>query len=814
MQMMSLSGAFLRSAQVLGLLALASHPAYSQALIDEITIVNAWFDDDASLRAVTPFLGHAQIDRDKGVLRTEADAELRRALKAAGMRVETDIEGTLANRRLFNAERVGMKSIPGFACYRTVEETEATMQSLVASAPSLAEIIDIGPSWQASQGLGGYQLKVLRVTNRSIVGPKPKVFIMTSVHAREYTPAEFSTRFVEQLINAYGVDADATWLIDHHEIHALLQANPDGRKRAETGLSWRKNTNSNFCGGGNSAGVDLNRNFPFEWGNWNGSSNAVCDGTYRGPAAQSEPETQAIVAYARSIFEDRRAPEFSAPAPADTPGIFFDVHSFSGLVLWPWGMFTGDSPNSVAFEAIGRRLAWFNRYTPQQSVGLYPTDGTTDDFAYGDLGVASFTFELGSAFFQDCASFESTVYPDNRRALLYALRSARAPYQLPAGPDVYAMGVTPDLALVGESVTVNATFDDLRQREGSFTEAGAQPATQNIVSASAYLSVPPWQAGAAAQAMQPSDGAFDAKVEIAQRGISTGTLPAGRHLLYVQGRDSAGNDGPPAATFIDLRAPQDVFTLAGTVREFGTQTPLEATISAGMFTSQTDPNDGSYQRRLPLGTYSVAYAAEGHETDVRSGVSGQGGQTLASDVQLYRLCGLLTDPVDLAITSPLTAQTPPTLWTRRAGGVNGGFIWLPSVSGSYANNQNTALSSAVVDLSGYAGAQLTFDQRCDTEAGYDFGRVEISTSGGSSWSEVFRCNGETQWRRVTLALPQLDGASNARLRFRFTSDSSQVASGWALDNITLRAGGAICRASQGDPRGVPFHNGFEAVGVR
>ena len=44
-----------------------------------------------------------------------------------------------------------------------------------------------------------------------------------------------ATRFAEYLVNNYGADADATWILDHHEIHLMLQMNPDGRKKAETG---------------------------------------------------------------------------------------------------------------------------------------------------------------------------------------------------------------------------------------------------------------------------------------------------------------------------------------------------------------------------------------------------------------------------------------------------------------------------------------------------------------------------------------------------------------------------------------------------
>ena len=100
------------------------------------------------------------------------------------------------------------------------------------------------------------------MTNSAIAGPKPKLFVTGAIHAREYATAELATRFAEYLVNNYGVDADATWILDYHEVHVMLQTNPDGRKKAETGLSWRKNTNQNYCGAtSNYRGADLNRNF-------------------------------------------------------------------------------------------------------------------------------------------------------------------------------------------------------------------------------------------------------------------------------------------------------------------------------------------------------------------------------------------------------------------------------------------------------------------------------------------------------------------------------------------------------------------------
>ena len=59
----------------------------------------------------------------------------------------------------------------------------------------------------------------------------------------ELTTAELVMRFGEMLLAQYGMDPDVTWLLDHTELHIVPIANPDGRKRAEAGILWRKNTN-------------------------------------------------------------------------------------------------------------------------------------------------------------------------------------------------------------------------------------------------------------------------------------------------------------------------------------------------------------------------------------------------------------------------------------------------------------------------------------------------------------------------------------------------------------------------------------------
>lgn len=442
--------------------------------------------------------------------------------------------------------------IPGYPCYRTVEETFAAAQALVAAHPTLASWIDVGDSWdkQRAGGPAGYDLMVLALTSSATPGPKPRLLVNAAIHAREYVTAETATRFAEHLLAGYGSDPDLTWLLDHQEVHLLLHDNPDGRKRAEAGSLWRKNTDSDWCTTPASQGIDLNRNFPYQWGCCGGSSGNGCSETYRGPAPVSEPEALALRNYMTSIFPDYGDPAVG-PIPGDAAGLFVDLHSYGELVMWPWGYTPAAAPNATALRTLGRKLAYFNGHTPYQANNLYTTDGSTRDFIYGQLGVASYTIEMGDDFFQDCATFEATIHPTNRAALLYAARVARAPYQLPAGPEALTPAATPNAITAGQPVTVTATLDDTRF-------GGSGEPVQAVAAAEVYVDVPPWGGSDGGLALQASDGALDEPVEPVQGVLSTAGWTTGRHTLFVRGRDAAANWGPVSAVFVDVAIPVEL----------------------------------------------------------------------------------------------------------------------------------------------------------------------------------------------------------------------------------------------------------------
>ena len=73
---------------------------------------------------------------------------------------------------------------PDLPCYRDVDELYTDLNQMATDHPHLVHLIDYGDSWRKSQGLTGYDLWVLRVTNREIRMHKTRFFLMANIHGR------------------------------------------------------------------------------------------------------------------------------------------------------------------------------------------------------------------------------------------------------------------------------------------------------------------------------------------------------------------------------------------------------------------------------------------------------------------------------------------------------------------------------------------------------------------------------------------------------------------------------------------------------
>jgi carboxypeptidase T len=529
-----------------------SVPSDQENLPRQPIVAQIYYNGMEDLNALAASLDIWEVNHEAGFVIAMLSTEQFASLKQAGYHIIIDQAKTnLLNQPLSPLPGQKPDSIPGYPCYRTVEEDYSSMQDIATNYPNLAELIDIGDSWDKATvgGPVGYDIYALRLTNENfgVIGNKPTFFLMAEIHARELTTAETTMRYAEYLIDNYGIDPDITWLLDYFRVYIVTMTNPDGRKFAEQGYPWRKNTDNVDGGGCEYYGIDLNRNHSFHWG---GAETDPCNINYQGPSAVSEPETEAIQNFVLTLFPDQRGPNDTDPTPLTATGTFISLHSYDELVLWPWAWTSTPAPNNTQLQTLGRHLAYFNDYNPTQFVNNYPATGTSDDWSYGVLGIASYTFELGTAFFQDCSNFESIIYPDNRDSLLYAFKTARRPYMNPAGPDILNVTATPSIISAGTPVLLTATADDTRYKNSN----GIEP-TQNINAVVYSIDNPSWIAGTITNAMSASDGNFNEKIEDIQATINTTGLSEGRHTIFVESKDANGNWGVSSAVFLEIIPP-------------------------------------------------------------------------------------------------------------------------------------------------------------------------------------------------------------------------------------------------------------------
>jgi carboxypeptidase T len=298
------------------------------------------------------------------------------------------------------AGRASVQSAPPFgsgsmAGYWTVDEIKMKLDDLVAGDVNdvVADKIDtIGTS---RQGRPIWGLKL----GKSATGPdtRPVVFYNALTHAREPEGMQALFHFVDDLLAKYGTDPFATSLLNNRVIYIVPLVNPDGYQiNVNTFVSsggttfgyWRKNARDNDANGiiNTQDGVDLNRNFGYKWGIDNvGSSGTRSSDVYRGPGAFSEPETQAQ----RDIVDLLK------------PRTGLSFHTFSDLMLYPWGYTPAGAPDSAAYQEWTDVASIGDGYQtgPSPRV-LYTVNGEFNDWAYGDtlLKPRAFTWtpEIGN----------------------------------------------------------------------------------------------------------------------------------------------------------------------------------------------------------------------------------------------------------------------------------------------------------------------------------------------------------------------------------------------------------------------------------
>jgi hypothetical protein len=314
---------------------------------------------------------------------------------------------------------------PADSAYHDYAEMVAVLQQAEADHGAIFELFSLGTSYEGRTIWAG---KIS--DNVATDEAEPEVLFTHHQHAREHLTVEMALYTLAMLTDEYGVDSQVTDLVDNREIWMVFDMNPDGGEydiATGTYRSWRKNRQPNS--GSSYVGTDLNRNWGYRWGCCGGSSGSTSSETYRGPSAFSAPETQVVRNFVNSRVIGGKQQITMA----------IDFHTYSELILWPMGYTTTNVPADMTQDdwdtmvAIGNAMAATNGYVPQQSSDLYITDGTINDWLYGQHQILNYTFEM----YPDTSAQGGFYPPDevipaetsrNREAVLYLLEQSACPY--------------------------------------------------------------------------------------------------------------------------------------------------------------------------------------------------------------------------------------------------------------------------------------------------------------------------------------------------------------------------------------------------
>jgi len=309
--------------------------------------------------------------------------------------------------------------------YHTHRELETDLLALQARFPQQAKVYKIGLS------LENRPIYALKVSDHpEIEEGKPAVLFLGCHHAREWISVEVPFLLGKHLLENYASDPEIKRFVDTSEIWIVPLVNPDGHNYSvQVYRYWRKNRRMN---GDSQFGVDLNRNFGYAWGYDNtGSSPNPGSEVYRGPVAFSEPETRAV----RDLILNRNF------------GALISYHSFSQLIMYPWGYTQLPTDQDVLMKDLGSRMSALiqdvngRTYESAQSgQALYLTNGDTTDWAFAATGMPAYTIELppvdemGGGFFnreEDIAP----IFRENLPAMLHLIDWTIAhPNPIPESP--------------------------------------------------------------------------------------------------------------------------------------------------------------------------------------------------------------------------------------------------------------------------------------------------------------------------------------------------------------------------------------------
>ncbi|MCK6603779.1 MAG: immune inhibitor A [Ignavibacteriaceae bacterium] len=299
---------------------------------------------------------------------------------------EAEKQNIIADSKMnFGVEGLTFGSMGG---YLTLSEVYQKLDSMKILFPNI-----ITSKIQIGTTLENRPMYAVKISdNPDINENEPGVLYTALTHAREPGGMMTVMYYMYWLLENYGTNPQATYLVNNRQVYFIPVVNPDGYEYNRStnpngGGMWRKNRKNN----GGSYGVDLNRNFGPEnyWNSpYGGSSTSPSADDYRGTAPFSEPESQVI----RDFLVGKNIKSS------------LNYHTYSNILIYPYGWNPNvKTPDSLAFLEYAQDMTAWNGYEYGTADELlYPVRGVFDDYYYdGNIPahgkIFSMTPEVGSS---------------------------------------------------------------------------------------------------------------------------------------------------------------------------------------------------------------------------------------------------------------------------------------------------------------------------------------------------------------------------------------------------------------------------------
>jgi carboxypeptidase T len=308
--------------------------------------------------------------------------------------------------------------------YHTYEEMMDELDSLAHRFPAIARLESLGVSTQEKRIIWGFKISDNVETDED----EPRVLYVGVHHACEVIGLEICMRLINDLLSGYGIDPQITEWVNNTEIWFIPNLNPDGHSAVTNGTSlyWRKNGRDLNHNGAlyeylcknwwtcSTEGVNLNRNYDFNWAS--GGSSDPWHYDYRGETPFSESENQAI----RDL------------ASKEKFALSISYHSYGEVVIYPWWWDGAYAPDNPTLDDIAYNIA--SRILKEDGEEYYDYEvndalsGMSTNWFYGKLGTYDFTIEvLPYPLFIPPGSQIEGVYQKNKPGALYLLQRVFGP---------------------------------------------------------------------------------------------------------------------------------------------------------------------------------------------------------------------------------------------------------------------------------------------------------------------------------------------------------------------------------------------------